>query len=95
MPKENNDDGYSKFKPTDSKALKARKELLEALDHNKEYFAINLNIYAFKSTIYLFPGISIRLNICKTKYAYFVDILKTDSRPNKKIQIDIQALVKL
>ena len=67
MPKENNDDGYSKFKPTDSKALKARKELLEALDHNKEYFAINLNIYAFKSTIYLFPGTSIRLNICKAK----------------------------
>ena len=26
---------------------------------------------------------------------YFVDILKTDSRPNKKIQIDIEALVKL
>ena len=83
MPKENNDDGYSKFKPTGSKALEARKELLEAIDHNKEYFAINLNIYAFKSTIYLFPGIRI------------VDILKTDSRPNKKIQIDIQALVKL
>ena len=61
----NNNDGYNKCKKAESKALKTRRELLEGADHNKGYFAINLNIDAFKSPIYLFPGINMKLKIHK------------------------------
>ena len=68
----NDDDDYNKCKQAESKALKTRRELLEGADHNKGYFAINLNIDAFKSPIYLFPGINIKLKIHKAKDPFFL-----------------------
>ena len=65
------DNGYNKCKQAESKALKTRRELLEGVDHNKGYFAINLNIGAFKSTINLFPGINVKLKIPKAKDPFF------------------------
>ena len=67
----NDDADYNKYKQTDSNALKTRRQLLEGQDHNKGYFAINLNIDAFKSPIYLFPGINIKLKIHKEKDSFF------------------------
>ena len=63
----NDDDGYNKYKKAESTALKTRKELLEDVDHNKGYFAINLNIDAFKSPIYLLPGINMKLKTHKAE----------------------------
>ena len=45
---------------------------MEGADHIKGYFANNLNIDAFKSPIYLFPGINIKLKIHKAKDPFFL-----------------------
>ena len=66
------DDDYDKYKQSESKALDKRRKLLEGDDHNKGYFAINLNIDAFKSPIYLFPGVNIKLKIHKAKDTFFL-----------------------
>ena len=63
----NDDDNYNKFKRTESTALDTRRKLLEGDNFNKGYFALNLNIDAFKSPIYLFPGVNIKLKIHKAK----------------------------
>ena len=49
----NDDENYDKFKRDESTALDARRKLLEGANFNKGYFALNLNIDAFKSPIYL------------------------------------------
>ena len=67
----NDDDNYDKFKRTESTALDNRRKLLEGEKFNKGYFALNLNIDAFKSPIYLFPGINIKLKIHKAKDDFF------------------------
>ena len=67
----NDDDNFNKFKRADSDALEKRRKLLEGDKHNKGFFAINLNIDAFKSPIYLFPGINIKLKIHKAKDDFF------------------------
>ena len=48
------------------------RKLLEGDKYNKGFFAINLNIDAFKSPIYLFPGINIKLKIHKAKDDFFL-----------------------
>ena len=68
----NDDDKYDKYKRADSEALDKRRNLLESDNHNKGYFAVNLNIDAFKSPIYLFPGINIKLKIHKAKDDFFL-----------------------
>ena len=66
------DKDCDKFKRADSTALNKRRELLEGEGHNKGYFAINLNVDAFKSPIYLFPGVNIKLKIHKSKDDFFL-----------------------
>jgi len=68
----NDDDNYDKYKRAESAALDKRRTLLESDNYNKGYFAINLNIDAFKSPIYLFPGINIKLKIHKAKDDFFL-----------------------
>ena len=68
----NDDDNFNKFKRADSVALEKRRKLLEGDKYNKGFFAINLNIDAFKSPIYLFPGINIKLKIHKAKDDFFL-----------------------
>ena len=68
----NDDDNYNKFKRGESSALEKRRKLLEGEKFNKGYFALNLNIDAFKSPIYLFPGINIKLKIHKAKDEFFL-----------------------
>ena len=68
----NDDDNYDKFKRAESTALDNRRKLLEGEKFNKGYFALNLNIDAFKSPIYLFPGINIKLKIHKAKDDFFL-----------------------
>ena len=46
------DDNYNKYNRGNSTALDDRRKLLEGDNHNKGYFAINLNIDTFKSPIY-------------------------------------------
>ena len=67
----NDDDSYDKFKRAKSTALDNRRKLLEGETFNKGYFALNLNIDAFKSPIYLFPGINIKLKLHKAKDDFF------------------------
>ena len=67
-----NDDDYDKYKRTESNALEKRRKLLESDNLNKGYFAVNLNIDAFKSPIDLFPGINIKLKIHKAKDDFFL-----------------------
>ena len=45
--------------------------MLDGDNFNKGYFALNLNIDAFKSPIYLFPGVNIKLKIHKAKDDFF------------------------
>ena len=68
----NDDDDYDKYKRAESNALEKRRKLLESDNFNKGYFAVNLNIDAFKSPIYLFPGINIKLKIHKAKDDFFL-----------------------
>ena len=68
----NDDDGFEKFKRAKSKAFDKRRKLLEGANYNKGYFAINVNIDAFKSPIYLFPGINIKLKVHKSKDDFFL-----------------------
>ena len=68
----NDDENGKKFKRSDSTALDNRRKLLEGEHLNKGYFAVNLNIYAFKSPIYLFPGIDIKLKIHNAKDELFM-----------------------
>ena len=68
----NDDDNFEKFKRAESNALDQRRKLLEGENFNKGYFAVNLNIDAFKSPIYLFPGINIKLKIHKAKDDFFL-----------------------
>merc|ERR1712001_417043 len=68
----NDDDNFEKFKRSESNALDKRRKLLEGENFNKGHFAINLNIDAFKSPIYLFPGINIKLKIHKAKDPFFL-----------------------
>ena len=68
----NDDENYDKFKRDESTALDARRKLLEGANFNKGYFALNLNINAFKSPIYLFPGVNIKLKIHKAKDDFFL-----------------------
>ena len=68
----NDDDNFEKFKRSESNALDKRRKLLEGENFNKGYFAVNLNIDAFKSPIYLFPGINIKLKIHKAKDDFFL-----------------------
>merc|ERR1711989_286364 len=56
----------------ESTALDNRRKLLEGEKFNKGYFALNLNVDAFKSPIYLFPGINIKLKICKAMDDFFL-----------------------
>ena len=63
----NDDDNYDIFKRTESTALDNRRKLLEEEKFNKGFFALILNIDAFKSSIYLFPGINIKLQSHKAK----------------------------
>ena len=67
----NEDDSYDKFKRAESTALDNRRKHLEGEKFNKGYFTWNLNIDAFKSPIYLFPGINIKLKIHKAKDDFF------------------------
>merc|ERR1712074_494925 len=67
----NGDDNFDKYKRAYSEALEKRRKLLEGDKFSKGYFAINLNIDAFKSPIYLFPGINIKLKIHKAKDDFF------------------------
>ena len=66
------DDDFNKYKRADSDELDNRRKLLEGTDHNKGYFAINLNIDAFKSPIYLFPGVNIKIKLHKAKDDFFL-----------------------
>ena len=68
----NDDDDFDKYKRADSEALEKRRKLLEGDKFSKGYFAVNLNIDAFKSPIYLFPGINIKLKIHKAKDDFFL-----------------------
>ena len=68
----NDDDNYNKFKRTESTALETRRKLLEGDNFNKGYFALNLNIDAFKSPIYLFPGVNIKVKTHKAKDDFFL-----------------------
>ena len=68
----NDDEDGKKFKRGDSTALENRRKLLEGVNYNKGYFSVNLNIDAFKSPIYLFPGINIKLKIHKAKDEFFM-----------------------
>lgn len=68
----NDDKDYDKFKRADSKSLDDRRKLLEGDGRNKGFFAINLNIDAFKSPIYLPPGINIEIKIHKAKDEFFL-----------------------
>ena len=68
----NDDDNYDKFKRAESSALDNRRKLLEGEEFNKDYFALNSNIDAFKSPIYLFPGINIKLKIHNEKDDFFL-----------------------
>ena len=68
----NDDDNFDKYKRADSEALEKRRKLLEGDKFSKGYFAVNLNIDAFKSPIYLFPGINIKLKIHKAKDDFFL-----------------------
>ena len=68
----NDDDDYDKYKRAESNALEKRRKLLESDNFNKGYFTVNLNIDAFKSPIYLFPGINIKLKIHKAKDDFFL-----------------------
>ena len=54
----NDDDNFDKYKRADSEALEKGRKLLEGDKCSKGYFAVNLNIDAFKSLIYLLsvPG---------------------------------------
>ena len=63
-----NDDD-DKCKRTESTALDNRRKL-SGEKFNKDYFALNLNIDAFKSPIYLSPGINIKLKIHKEKMTF-------------------------
>ena len=60
------------IKKADSNTLLARRNLLEGANHNKGFFAINLNIDAFKSPIYLFPGVNIKIKLHKAKDDFFL-----------------------
>ena len=66
-----NDDNYSKYNRGDSTALDDRRKLLGGDNCNKGYFAINLNIDAFESHIYIISGINIKLKIHKAKNDFF------------------------
>ena len=68
----NDDDNYNKFKRADSTALDTRRKMLEEDNFNKGYFALNLNIDAFKSPIYLFPGVNIKLKFIRLKMIFFL-----------------------
>ena len=68
----NDDDNFDKYKRADSEALEKRRKLLEGDKFSKGYFAVNLNIDAFKSPIYLFPGINIKLQIHIAKDEFFL-----------------------
>merc|ERR1712148_123234 len=68
----NDDDNFDKYKRADSEALEKRRKLLGGDKFSKGYFAVNLNIDAFKSPIYLFPGINIKLKIHKAKDDFFL-----------------------
>ena len=68
----NDDDNFDKYKRADSEALEKRRKLLEGDKFSKGYFAVNLNIDAFKSPIYLFPGINIKLKFTKQKMIFFL-----------------------
>ena len=46
--------------------------LLVGENFNQGYFAINLHIDAFKSPIYLFPGVNRELEIHKAKDDFFL-----------------------
>jgi hypothetical protein len=52
--------------------LENRRKLLEGVNYNKAYFSVNSNIDAFKSPIYFFPGINIKLKIHKAKDEFFM-----------------------
>ena len=66
------DESFNKYKRADSKELDDRRKLLEGNGHNQGYFAINLNIDAFKSPIYLFPGVNIKIKLHKAKDDFFL-----------------------
>ena len=68
----NDDKDFDKYKQTESSALDKRRKLLEGVGFNKGYFSVNLNIDAFKSAIYLFPGVNIKLRIHKAKDEFFL-----------------------
>lgn len=51
----NDDDNYDKFKRIESTASDNRRKPLEGEKFNRGYFALNLNIKKFKSSIYFFP----------------------------------------
>ena len=68
----NDDKDFDKFKTADSKALKERRTLLDGDDNNKGFFAVNLNIDAFKSPIYLFPGVNIKIKLHREKDDFFL-----------------------
>ena len=68
----NDDKDFDKYKQAESSALDKRRKLLEGVGFNKGYFSVNLNIDAFKSAIYLFPGVNIKLRIHKAKDEFFL-----------------------
>ena len=68
----NDDDNFDKYKRAESEALEKRRKLLEGDKFSKDYISINMNIDALKSSIYLFPGINIKLKIHKAKDEFFL-----------------------
>ena len=61
------DKNFDKYKRAESSALDNRRKLLEGGGHNKGFFAINLNIDAFKSPIFLFPGVNLKIKLHRAK----------------------------
>ena len=66
------DKDFDKYKRAESVALDNRRKLLEGNGKNKGFFAINLNIDAFKSPIFLFPGINLKIKLHRSKDDFFL-----------------------
>ena len=66
------DKDFDKYKRAESTALDNRRKLLEGNGNNKGFFSINLNIDAFKSPIYLPPGINLKIKLHKAKDDFFL-----------------------
>ena len=86
----NDDENYDKFKRTESAALENRRKLLEGEKHDKGYFALNLDISTYKFSIYLFPGINIKLKIYKANDEFLMSDGKKAAFRIKKLEMGLR-----